>query len=161
MITITKYELEKIKAIGNLTTERIMYVLLVLAKHHSTDTFYTTRKDILKYSKCNLDNDRLGEELHKLNQIGYVTTNLGGSRTVNIIDDISEVVLIVEELDEMVHAYLKTCKLEGYIFCSKCSKKVKQMSNRQKFCSTCSLLQKRVRDKNSIENARKNKVVGV
>lgn len=136
MIEISKLELSKIKEIGNVTTERIMFVLLVMAKYYKRETYKITKRDILKYSKCHLDNKSLDGELYKLNQLGYITTNHRGTRTVNILSS-DDIALEIEILSEMINVYLKTCEEKGFIFCLKCAKKTEKTGTNQKYCERC------------------------
>lgn len=155
MIEITKLELDKIKEIERVTTERIMFVLLVMAKYYRRDKYYISKKDILKYSKCHINNNTLDAELYKLNQLGYIETNKGGSRTVKILDYSGEVILQVESLEKMIHVYLSVRKEKGYLFCGKCAKKVKATGVNQKLCVDCSLLRRKEKKREYIRNVRK------
>lgn len=160
MIEVTKAELEKIKAIQCITTERIMFVLLVMAKYYKKATYDISKKDILRYSKCHISNDRIDAELFKLNQIGYIKTHRVIGRTINILDDEgSETVLVVKDLNNMIHDYLNTCHLKGYIFCSRCGKKVRRTGCHHKFCNTCRIVEQREKTKKRVKKARENKNV--
>jgi hypothetical protein len=149
-IQITQSELNAISSLNDLRAEKVLFVLLCMAKQQRLSNGFTN--GLVKYSiteVCKLARISVPAEdreyiLYKIVQnglLGYPKKNDTQCLIVNFID-YGEAVLELDELDcqELAYVYLNwKNKGEGYGRCEFCGRFMKQSKkNPKRFCEDCS-----------------------
>lgn len=150
-IQITKSELEIISSLDNLRAEKVLFVLLCMAKQQSVA--YGFVNGLVKYSlpslckeaRISVPSDEREYILYNIVQcgfLGYPKKNNTQCLIVNFINNDDEVVLNLSEVDcqELAYVYLNWKNNgEGYGRCAFCSRLIKQSKkNTKRFCEACS-----------------------
>ena len=148
-IKITQSELDVISSLDNLRAEKILFVLLCMAKHQSMANGFTN--GLVKYSITDLckdarvsvpadDREYILYEIVQRGLLGYPKKNNTQCLIVNFINT-DEVVLELDEVDcqELAYVYLKWKNDgKGYTRCQKCHKIMKQSKTKpKKYCEDC------------------------
>ena len=149
-IKITESELNAISSLNNLRAEKVLFVLLCMAKQQAVSFGFTN--GLVKYSlpelcKCariSVPTDEREYILYEIVQsglLGYPKKNNTQCLIVNFIDEDSNVVLNLDEngCSELAYEYLnwKNGGVE-YGRCEFCGKMIKQSKNNPKrFCKDC------------------------
>lgn len=149
-IKITKDELEVISSLNNLRAEKILFVLLCMAKQQSVSNGFTnglvrySLPDLCKFARVSVPTDEREYILYNIVQhgfLGYPKKNNTQCLIVNFIDNDGEVVLNIDELDceELAYVYLNWKNNgNGYGRCEFCGRLMKQSkSNPKRFCKEC------------------------
>lgn len=148
-IKITKKEMNVILSQNNLRYEKILFVLMCMAKQQKiaygfdnglvsysiTDLFKTARVSVPVDERENMLH-----ELLKLNLIGLPVKNDTRCLFVNFLDDnYDEVVLELNEQDcgELAYAYLRFTGKAKISKCAKCGKMIKQSKKYGELCKGC------------------------
>lgn len=149
-IKITKHELEVISSLNNLRAEKVLFVLLCMAKQQSVS--YGFLNGLVKYSlpelckvaRISVPTDDREYILYNIIQhgfLGYPKKNNTKCLLVNFIDNESEVALDLDEVacQELAYAYLNWKNNgNGYSKCELCGRMIKQSkSNPKRFCKEC------------------------
>ncbi|XZH34200.1 hypothetical protein ACSW8L_15880 (plasmid) [Clostridium perfringens] len=168
-VTITESELNVITSIKSSRCQKILFVLLVIAKTNNKlnkivakqknkdyeDIYYVNDSisSIVKLSKTSLKSDERYKILKELQDLGYIEVTTKGKFKINIVNDSSEIKLHINRLDDFIYDYLiyigqkvKVCEGEG------CNKRILVKNNKNKYCKECAKEQKRLNNK---ENMRK------
>lgn len=161
-IVITENELNKIKEVGELDKiksieiEKILFIMLVLAKSTSIDNKniwcnYPSR-DIFKLArykyKTRENKNSLQREylLYDLKQItGNKYIEFGGENIKLLYGDSNSGEVLKLKLDEsnidnVILEYLKWRNLEGYYYCKECGKEINNNNKNNRYCTKCSKL---------------------
>lgn len=148
-IKITRSELEAISSLDNLRAEKILFVLLCMAKQQSMANGFTN--GLVKYSITDLckaarvsvpadDREYILYEIVQKGLLGYPKKNNTQCLIVNFIDT-DEVVLELDEFDcqELAYAYLRWKNNgKGYAKCQRCHRLMKQSKTKpKKYCESC------------------------
>lgn len=149
-ITITKNELDKIKSLNNIREEKIMFVLLCMAKYQSVFMGFTdglvkyTITDLCKYARISVPADEREYILHDILLKEFISCpkkNDTKCLRVNFIEEDGEPELILNEIDcqELAYVYLRWKNGSGFKRCRKCGR---LMSSRNKadLCPYCEQL---------------------
>jgi len=167
-VPITNNELEIIKNCGDYKRQKILFVMLVVAKYFKyndtrltpkknndhDDDFYVNIKwlDILKMAKVNVSKLERRDIIYDLEQSELVTIikrRKGGvSFQVNFIDENSEPIIIIDDMDNVISFY--------YFNCEKCGKPIKDRAKRHDLCEDCFLARKKELTKLRVRKHRKN-----
>ena len=152
-IKITKSELKNISSLNDLRAEKILFVLLCMAKQQSISNGFTNGlvryvlSDLCKVSKISVPTDEREYILYNIIQsglLGYPKKNNTQCLIVNFIDNEDDIELELDELDcqELVYVYLNWKNNgNGYDRCEFCGRLIKQSkSNPKRFCKLCSKL---------------------
>ena len=148
-VKITKKEMETITAQNNLRYEKILFVLLCMAKvqkesygfdnglisYNITDVFKTARVSVPVNER-----EKILHEFLKLELIGLPLKNDTKCLFVRFIDDSDDnVVLELNEQDcsELAYSYLKYTGNSKIYRCSKCGRLIKQNSKFGHMCKEC------------------------
>ena len=148
-VKITKKEMETIVAQNNLRYEKILFVLLCMAKvqkasygfdnglisYNITDVFKTARVSVPVDER-----EKILHEFLKLDLIGLPLKNDTKCMFVKFVDELEEdVALELNEQDcnELAYAYLKYTGKSKVSRCSKCGKLIKQSSKFGDMCKGC------------------------
>ena len=147
VIIITKNELETIKSVENIREEKILFVLLCMAKQQAISIGFTD--GLVKYSIVDLcrmarisvpANDR-EYILHDILMKGFISCpkkNDTKCLKVNFIDNDSEQEFVLNEIDcqELAYAYLKWKDGKGFKRCKSCGRLMKSKGNKD-ICTYC------------------------
>ena len=153
-IKITQSELDVISSLDNLRAEKVLFVLLCMAKQQSISNGFTN--GLVKYSITELckmarisvpaeDREYILYDIVKRGFLGYPKKNNTQCLIVNFVNDDSDVVLELDEMDcqELAYNYLSwKNKGKGYTRCQKCNRLIKQSKTKpRKYCEECALEQ--------------------
>lgn len=173
-INITEAELDKITSIKSIRGQKIMFVLLVIAKLNNKinsivynqknnssegfeDIYYVndTISSIVKLSKINLKSDERYKILKELQDLGFIKVTTKGKFEILIVNNDSEVKLHITRLDDFIYDYLqytgtkiKACEGEG------CNKRIIIKNNKNKYCKDCAKrenIRKTVKNRKSLK----------
>ena len=150
-IKITKSELEIISSLDNLRAEKILFVLLCMAKQQAISNGFTNGlvkysiTDLCKTARISVPADEREYILYNIVQkgfLGYPKKNNTQCLIVNFINDAeSEVVLNLDEVDccELAYLYLSWKNNgKGYTKCQRCNRMIKQSKTKpKKYCEEC------------------------
>lgn len=152
-IKITQSELDAIASLNDLRAEKIIFVLLCMAKQQSISNGFTN--GLVKYSLAELckmarisvpaeDREYILYNIVQSGLLGYPKKNNTQCLIVNFIDDNSDMVLEINEAcsNELAYEYLKWKNNGvGYDRCELCGRIVKQYKTHpRRFCRECSEL---------------------
>lgn len=148
-IKITKSELEVIASLDNLRAEKILFVLLCMAKQQSMSNGFTN--GLVKYSITELckmarvsvpadDREYILYEIVKRGLLGYPKKNNTQCLIVNFMNT-DEIELELDEIDcqELAYVYMSwKNKGKGYVKCQICNRLMKQGKTKpKKYCEDC------------------------
>ena len=148
-IKITKSELEVISSLNNLRAEKVLFVLLCMAKQQSVAYGFTN--GLVKYalpSLCKVARISVPSEereyilyhIVQMGLLGYPKKNNTQCLIVNFIND-DEAVLHLDEVDcqELAYVYLNWKNGgKGYTRCQRCNRLIKQSKTKpRKYCEDC------------------------
>ncbi len=150
-IKITQSELDIISSLDNLRAEKILFVLLCMAKQQSISMGFTNGlvrysiTDLCKMARISVPAEDREYILHNIIQYGfldYPKKNNTKCLFVTFIDNIGEPVLNLDETDckELAYVYLNwKNKGNGYGRCDCCNRLMKKSKkNPKRFCEDCS-----------------------
>lgn len=149
-IKITKLELEVISSLNDLRAEKILFVLLCMAKHQSVAYKFTgglvkySITELCKIARVSVPADDREYILYNILQHGFIRVpkkNDTQCLIVNFIDDEGEAVMTLNEIDckELAYAYLNwKNESNGYGRCELCGRLMKKSKkNSKRFCEVC------------------------
>lgn len=150
-IKITKSELDIISSLDNLRAEKILFVLLCMAKQQAISNGFTNGlvkysiTDLCKTARISVPADEREYILYNIVQKGfldYPKKNNTQCLIVNFINDgDDEVVLNLDEADcyELAYIYLSWKNNgKGYTKCQRCHRMIKQSKTKpKKYCEEC------------------------
>ena len=149
-LKITKSELEAISSLNDLRAEKVLFVLLCMAKQQSVAYGFTNGlvrysiTDLCKTARISVPADDREYILYRIIQhgaLGYPKKNNTKCLIVNFIDNADEVVLDLNDLDceELAYIYLNWKNNgKGYTRCEWCGKIMKQSKKQHnRFCHEC------------------------
>lgn len=164
-IKITKSELDIISSLDNLRAEKILFVLLCMAKQQEVSNEFTNGlvkysiTDLCKTARISVPADEREYILYNIVQkglLGYPKKNNTQCLIVNFINNDDEVVLNLNEADcyELAYVYLAWKNNgKGYTKCQRCKRTIKQSKTKpKKYCEECS---KEVEKENTRERVRR------
>ncbi len=167
-IKITQSELDTISSLDNLRAEKILFVLLCMAKQQSMANGFTN--GLVKYSITDLcksarvsvpadDREYILYEIVQRGLLGYPKKNNTQCLIVNFINT-DEVVLELDEIDcqELAYVYLYWKNgSKGYTRCQRCNKWMKQSKTKpKKYCEECAKEVQTEQKRAWAEKSRKN-----
>ena len=167
-IKITQSELEAISSQNNLRAEKILFVLLCMAKQQNISNGFTN--GLVKYSITDLcktarvsvpadDREYILYEIVQQGLLDYPKKNNTQCLIVNFIST-DEVVLELNEIDcqELAYVYLNWKNNgKGYTRCQKCNRWMKQSKTKpKKYCEDCAKVVQTEQKRVWAEKSRKN-----
>lgn len=164
-IKITQSELDIISSLDNLRAEKVLFVLLCMAKQQCVSYGFTNGlvkysiTDLCKTARISVPADEREYILYNIIQnglLGYPKKNNTQCLIVNFINNDDDAVLTLDEIDcqELAYVYLNWKNNgKGYTRCRKCNKLIKQSKTKpRKYCEECA---KEVEKENSKERVRR------
>ena len=168
-VNVTESELDIIKNCGDYKRQKILFVMLVIAKYfkyndtrltpknsgeHDNDFYVNdTFINILKFAKVNVSRIERKDILYDLEQSELMTTiNPRGkniSYKVNFVFEDSDIAMTVNDMNNIVGFYP--------FYCEKCGRIIKKTGKRQKYCKKCFIKNKLEYDKIHSQIRYKNK----
>ena len=149
-IIITKNELEIISSLNNLRAEKVLFVLLCMAKQQSVVMGFTnglvkySLPDLCKTARISVPTGEREYILYNIIQSGYLDypkKNNSSCLMVNFIEDDGETGLVLDEVDckELAYAYLNwKSGGRGYARCEFCGRLMKVNKKiTQRYCKGC------------------------
>ncbi len=158
-VVLFKEELDFIKNVGGLSgvkdieIEKILFIMLVLAKSSGSEWVNYSSRDIFKLSRFkyrqksdiqSVQREKLIYDLaHYTNGQILNVTNFGTSPSIKLLfckdEGIEEIKIKIDikSIENIVVEYLKWRNKENYTYCIECGKEIKIKSNRQQYCSKC------------------------
>lgn len=150
-IGITQLELDTIASLDNLRAEKMLFVLLCMAKQQSVAYGFTN--GLVKYSLPSLcktarvsvptdDREYILYEIVQKGLLDYPKKNDSQCLLVNCIDYDGEPVLYLNEIDckELAYVYLQWKNGGGYDMCVNCGRLFRKNKHR-KYCYECAKYQ--------------------
>lgn len=149
-IKITQSELNAISSLDDLRAEKVLFVLLCMAKQQSVSNGFVnglvkySLSDLCKMARISVPSEEREYILYNIVQkglLGYPKKNNTQCLIVNFIDENSDVVLELNEVccKELAYEYLKWKSVNnGYDRCEFCGRVIKQYkSHPRRFCNEC------------------------
>lgn len=167
-IKITRSELDIVSSLDNLRAEKMLFVLLCMAKQQSMSNGFTN--GLVKYSITDLckmarvsvpadDREYILYEIVKNGLLDYPKKNNTQCLIVNFINT-DEVALELDEIDcqELAYVYLSWKNNGvGYTKCQRCSRLMKQGKTKPKmYCEECAKEVQKEQKRAWAEKSRKN-----
>lgn len=167
-IKITRSELDIISSLDNLRAEKVLFVLLCMAKQQKLSNGFTN--GLVKYSiteLCKLarvsvpadDREYILYEIVKRGLLGYPKKNDTQCLIVNFMS-FDNVVLELDEIDcqELAYIYLSWKNNgKGYTRCQRCNRLMKQSKTKpRKYCEDCAKIVQTEQKRLWAEKSRKN-----
>lgn len=149
-IKITQSELDCIASLNDLRAEKVLFVLLCMAKQQSIANGFTD--GLVKYSITELckmarisvpteDREYILYNIVQHGFLGYPKKNNTQCLIVNFTNNEDEVILSLDEIDcqELAYIYLNWKNDgKGYTRCQKCNRLIKQSKTKpRKYCEEC------------------------
>lgn len=152
-IKITKKEINELKQIDNFKKQKIMFVILSLAKWRNANYIYLNNgssikvSDIFELAKVKCTKKEQFKILHELNEIGFIDIQLKPilKCMIPICDcELNAINEIEFDIDDNLIFYW-----EKYVLphCEICGKPFERKSNRQKYCVKCAKFVKNEQNK--------------
>lgn len=146
-ISITKNELEIIKSLNNIREEKLLFVLLCMAKQQSEVFKFTdglvkyTITDLCKSARISVPADEREYILHDILIKGLISCpkkNDTKCLRVNFIEEDGKVELVLNEADcqELAYVYLKWKNGSGFKRCRRCGR-LMNSRNKKDLCPYC------------------------
>lgn len=146
-IIITKKELDTIKSLENIREEKILFVLLCMAKQQAEVLQFTDGlvnyaiTDLCKSARISVPADEREYILHDILVKGLISCpkkNDTKCLRVNFIEENGETELILNEIDcqELAYTYLKWKNGSGFKRCRRCGR-LMNSRNKNDFCQFC------------------------
>lgn len=149
-IRITKTELDIISSLDNLRAEKVLFVLLCMAKQQNVSNRFVNGlvkysiTELCKTARISVPADEREYILYNIVQkgfLGYPKKNNTQCLIVNFINDKDDVVLTLDEIDcqELAYVYLNWKNNgKGYTRCQRCKRLIKQSKTKpRKYCEEC------------------------
>ncbi len=167
-IQVTQSELNIISSLDNLRAEKILFVLLCMAKQQRMSNGFTNGlvkysiTDLCKFARVSVpadDREYILYEIVKMGLLGYPKKNNTQCLIVNFINT-DEVVLELDESDcqELAYVYLNWKNGgKGYAKCQRCGRWMKQSKTKtKKYCEYCAKIVQNEQKRLWAEKNRKN-----
>ena len=168
-IKITQSELDIISSLDNLRAEKVLFVLLCMAKQQSESNGFTN--GLVKYSITELckmarisvpaeDREYILYDIVQRGLLGYPKKNNTQCLIVNFINNTDDAVLTLDEIDcqELAYIYLSWKNNgKGYTKCQRCHRMIRQSKTKpRKYCEECAKVVVTEQKRLWAEKSRKN-----
>lgn len=146
-IVITKKEFDTIMSLNNIREEKILFVLLCMAKQQSEVLKFTdglvryTITDLCRSARISVPADEREYILHNILVKGFISCpkkNDTKCLRVNFLEENGEPEIVLNEIDcqELAYVYLKHKNGSGFKRCHKCGR-LMNSRNKNDFCTYC------------------------
>lgn len=145
-IKISKTELEKIRSLNNLRAEKVLFVLLCMAKQQSVSLGFTNGlvrykiTELCKMARISVPAEDREYILYNILQSGLISSpkkNNTNCLIVNFIDDGDPELMLTEaDCKELAYVYLKWKGNGKFKRCSSCNRLIRNKNNDAK-CTYC------------------------
>ena len=166
-IKITQSELDAIVSLDNLRAEKVLFVLLCMAKQQRVLSGFTnglvrySLTELCKLARISVPADDREYILYNILQkglLGCPKKNDTKCLIINCINDDSDVVLTLDEIDcqELAYVYLNWKNNgKGYTRCQRCDRLIKQSKTRpRKYCEDCAEITEKENSKERVRRYR-------
>lgn len=148
-LLIYQSELDTISNVDDIRIEKVLFVLLCVAKlqrnmfNYQNGKYKMSLTSIFKLARVHIQSTKRDLFMHELLKQGFISapfTVNGQERWVNYICEDGEPVLMVSEQDfgELAYVYLNWKNKGGYTRCQRCGKLIKQSKTKpKKYCEGC------------------------
>lgn len=158
-VVLFREELDFIKGIGGLSgvkdieIEKILFVMLVLAKSNDSEWVNYSSRDIFKLSRFkykqksdvqSVQREKLIYDLaHYTNGKILNVTNFGTSPSIKLLfckdegEKEFKIKIDIKSIENIVLYYLKWRSKDNYKYCVECGKEINVKSSTHKYCSKC------------------------
>ena len=145
-IKITKSELQIVNSLDNLRAEKILFVLLCMAKQQAVSKGFTdglvqyTLTEVCKLARISVPKDDREYILHNILKLGFLDCPKKNDtkclRVTFINDDEEELLLSESDCQELAYIYLNWKNQKGYKKCQRCGRLFKETRG-QTLCQYC------------------------
>lgn len=162
VVSVTESELDAIKNIGNYSRQKILFVMLVVAKYAKysgtrykpkresiyDDNFYINEKttSILKMAKVNMNKIDRRKVFADFKKLGAIDSTYSGAFQIMIVNELSPISLTITNMDDMISFYP--------FYCEKCGKIAEKIGKRHNLCLDCYLENSKNLTKNRVKKYR-------
>lgn len=146
-ISITQYEIHKIKSLKNIKYEKLLFTMLCYAKLYNMDSennngwvntsiqeLYRIARVSVKYRK---DKFLILNDLEQTGLIAFSKKNDNLNLQVTFVDMEGDAVLSISDFRELGYEYLNHIGEGKFIKCSECASLVRKITNNQVYCNKC------------------------
>lgn len=161
-INITESELNIIKNIGDYNRQKILFVMLMIAKYAKysgtrykpkkesiyDNNFYINEKptSILKMAKVNMNKNDRKKVFANFNKLGVIKPTYSGGFQIMIVDELSPISLTIIDMDNMIDFYP--------FYCEKCGKLADKVGRKHDLCENCYKEKRKLLIKESVRKYR-------
>lgn len=137
-ITIYNTEVEKIHEIGDIRGQRVVFIMLVVAKNFnkskSGDYYYNgSLSDLFRLSRLTgLSKAERIDVVHNLSKLGYIEPNLRGGYKISLADKDgvdSDDNIVINDFSNIMDMFPAICSI--------CGKQILGMPKRRTYCDDC------------------------
>lgn len=182
-IVIYKDELDRIASVGDLNgvnsieSEKVLFIMLILAKISNGEWVNYTSKDIFKLAKYKykskgdkkeVQRDKLIYDLihcTKENYMTFAVFNKSQSVRLSFVKNEGEEVMRLklsnDNIESVILNYLKWRKLKGYKYCKECGVEIKMTGANSKYCFKCAKKREKEKSNDRVKKFRKKENVTV
>lgn len=145
-VTITKYEYDYVRQVGDVEKEKILFMMIVVSKFFKKEVIKLTQQEIKRLSLTQLEKQSLNKAIFELQKDGFIDLYDNKKYKVNLVQKqvrMSKDYICVSDFDHITVPYLKLLKTDKYFFCENCGKKVLYNRNDnkngkiRKYCPKC------------------------
>ncbi len=167
-IQIAQSELDSISSLGDLRAEKVLFVLLCMAKQQRMSNGFTNGlvkysiTEVCKFARVSVPADDREYILHKILKSGLIDIPKKNDTKCLIVNfiDVNNVTLELDETDcqELAYVYLNWKNGgKGYTKCKRCNKWMKQSKTKpKKYCEDCAKVVQTDQKRLWAEKSRKN-----
>jgi hypothetical protein len=144
-VNVTASELEKIKSAGNYKKQKVLFVILVIAKYFKyndtnldknrdkkcSDRFFANENitNILKMAKVNVSKKERINIQHELQRDGFIISIGEKSFEVLIADNNPDISIVVTNMNNIICFYP--------FYCENCGKEASRVGKKHNLCESC------------------------
>ena len=146
-IEITDKEIKLINSLDKIELRKMMFVLLVVWKFRGMPKrFKISNEDLMKLSQVRVNNSTFWNYIYQITQtkmLSMVEYKNKSYYRIHIDTFEENSILKINDFDNIIYYYLSLVEPEKYNLCEECGKIIKLTSNRQKYCRSCFVKQRR------------------
>lgn len=144
-VAATKSELETIRNCGNYKRQKVLFVMLIIAKYFKYNntkltesksnkfdhSFYANEKmtNIFRMANVNVSKKERNDIQYNLQKMGLITSIGSAAFQVHFVDEKSDAEIIVTDMNRLIDFYP--------FYCERCGKIIKNKAKRHNLCEKC------------------------